>query len=154
MILLAFNKHAHKGETVCKACIFARKTLLESVCEWRSKPNKKEVVTSCFTTCTLAQYPATADNVQFDLLCCQPWPVPETLSTRPPCFTTKCPCGLPAWLGRAINTHDPGKCNLILLPISKVTGMSPMLIWVLTSAIRNMTLLWEPTLQPKPCLIA
>jgi hypothetical protein len=49
--------------------------------------NKKEVVTGCFATCTLAQCPATASNVQFDLLCCQPRPVPETLSTRTFHFT-------------------------------------------------------------------
>ena len=53
----------------------------------QSLRSKKEVVASCFATCTLAQCPATASNVQFDLLCCQPWPVPETLSTRTFHFT-------------------------------------------------------------------
>ena len=102
---------------------------------------KKEVVASCFATCTLAQCPATASNVQFDLLCCQPRPVPETLSTRTPCFTTQCPCGLPAWLGRAINTHDPGRHNLLLLPNSRVTGVSPMFILALVLVAKNIALM-------------
>ncbi len=77
---------------------------------------KREVVASCFATCTLAQCPTTASNVQFDLLCCQPRPVPETLSTRTCHFTVSCPCGLPAWHGRAINMHDIDRNNLLHLP--------------------------------------
>ena len=77
---------------------------------------KREVVPSCFATCTLAQCPTTASNVQFDLLCCQPRPVPETLSTRTCPFTVSCPCGLPAWHGRAINMHDTDMHNLLHLP--------------------------------------
>ena len=136
MLLLALNRHVHK--LLSKASLhLCRKHGFRKCLPMKKQTNKKEVVTSCFTTCTLAQYPATASNVQFDLLCCQPRPVPETLSTRTPCFTPQCPCGLPAWLGRAINMHDPGKCNLHLLPSSKVTGISPLFTLVLTSSIRK-----------------
>jgi len=48
--------------------------------------------------------------------------------------------------------HDPGKHNLLLLPISKVTGMGPMKILVLTVAVRTVILVWTPALQPKDYL--
>ena len=52
---------------------------------------------------TQAHYPTTEDTAGFCLLCCQPEPVPLSLSTRTSQLTLCCPCGVPTWSGRAIN---------------------------------------------------
>ena len=52
---------------------------------------------------TQAHDPTTEDTAGFCLLCCQPAPVPLSLSTRTSQLTPCCPCGVPTWLGRAIN---------------------------------------------------
>ena len=110
-----------KGQDKKKEQAFGENLYQQSLMTWHAflkakQVCKREVVPSCFATCTLAQCPTTASNVQFDLLCCQPRPVPETLSTRTCHFTVSCPCGLPAWHGRAINTHDTDMHNLLHLP--------------------------------------
>ena len=50
----------------------------------------------------LIHYPTTAGSVQFCLLCCQPEPMPESLTARMSRFTPWDPCRLPAWLGWTI----------------------------------------------------
>ena len=52
---------------------------------------------------TQAHYPTTEDTAGFCLLCCQPEPVPLSLSTRTSQLTLRCPCGVPTWSGQAIN---------------------------------------------------
>ena len=52
---------------------------------------------------TQAHYPTTEDTAGFCLLCCQPEPVPLSLSTRTSQLTPCCPCGVPTWSGQAIN---------------------------------------------------
>ena len=52
---------------------------------------------------TQAHYPTTEDTAGFCLLCCQPEPLPQSLSTRTSLLTRRCPCGVPTWSGRAIN---------------------------------------------------
>ena len=52
---------------------------------------------------TQAHYPTTEDTAGFCLLCCQPAPVPLSLSTRTSQLTLCSPCGVPTWLGRTIN---------------------------------------------------
>ena len=52
---------------------------------------------------TQAHYPTTEDTAGFCLLCCQPEPMPLSLSTRTSQLTPRCPCGVPTWSGRAIN---------------------------------------------------
>ena len=52
---------------------------------------------------TQAHCPTTEDTAGFCLLCCQPEPVPQSLSTRTSQLTLRCPCGVPTWSGRAIN---------------------------------------------------
>ena len=45
------------------------------------------------------QYPSTACRAQFCLLCCQPEPVPRSLTARMPRLTSCQPCRLHAWMG-------------------------------------------------------
>ena len=47
--------------------------------------------------------PATADSVQFYLLCCQPGSVPTSLSARTSRLSPWCPCRLSAWPGQTIH---------------------------------------------------
>ena len=51
----------------------------------------------------LAQCPTTAGRAPFCLLCCQPEPIPRSLTARMPSLTWWDPCGRSAWLGRAID---------------------------------------------------
>ena len=52
---------------------------------------------------TQAHCPTTEDTAGFCLLCCQPEPVPLSLSTRTSQLTLRCPCWVPTWSGQAIN---------------------------------------------------
>ena len=52
----------------------------------------------------LANVPTTASSAWFCLLCCQPEPIPRSLSARMSQFTLWDPCRLLAWSGLAINT--------------------------------------------------
>ena len=45
------------------------------------------------------QCPSTACRAQFCLLCCQPEPVPRSLTARMPRLTSCQPCRLHAWMG-------------------------------------------------------
>ena len=51
-----------------------------------------------------AHDPTTASSAQFCLLCCQPEPVPRSLAARLSQLTSRDPCRLQAWLGRAFCT--------------------------------------------------
>ena len=55
----------------------------------------------CFSILIL--YPTTAASAQFCLLCCQPEPIPRSLTARMSRFTSRDPCRLAAWLGRTIH---------------------------------------------------
>ena len=52
---------------------------------------------------TQIHYPTIENTARFCLLCCQPEPVPLSLSTRTSQLTPRCPCGVPTWSGQAIN---------------------------------------------------
>ena len=51
-----------------------------------------------------AHVPTTASSAQFCLLCCQPEPIPRSLAARMSQLTSRDPCRLQAWLGRAFGT--------------------------------------------------
>ena len=51
-----------------------------------------------------AHDPTTASSVQFCLLCCQPEPVPRSLTARLSRLTPRDPCRQQAWLGQAFRT--------------------------------------------------
>ena len=55
----------------------------------------------CFSILILC--PTTAASAQFCLLCCQPEPIPRSLTARMSRFTSRDPCRLAAWLGRTIH---------------------------------------------------
>ena len=55
----------------------------------------------CFSILILC--PTTAASAQFCLLCCQPEPIPRSLTARMSLFTQRDPCRLAAWLGRTIH---------------------------------------------------
>ena len=52
---------------------------------------------------TQACYPTTDGTVQFCLFCCQPEPVPASLSARSLQLTPQGPCRVPSWSGQAIH---------------------------------------------------
>ena len=52
---------------------------------------------------TQAHFPTTEDTARFCLLCCQPEPMPMSLSTRTSQLPLRCPCRVPTWSGQAIN---------------------------------------------------
>ena len=47
--------------------------------------------------------PTTAAGIQFCLLCCQPEPMPRSLTARAPLSTQRRPCRPAAWLGKTIH---------------------------------------------------
>ena len=47
--------------------------------------------------------PTTAAGIQFCLLCCQPEPMPRSLTARKSLFTQRSPCRPAAWLGKTIH---------------------------------------------------
>ena len=47
--------------------------------------------------------PTTAAGIQFCLLCCQPEPMPRSLTARRSLFTQRNPCRPAAWLGKTIH---------------------------------------------------
>ena len=53
---------------------------------------------------TQAHFPTAGDTARFCLLCCQPEPMPMSLSTRTSQFPLWSPCRVPSQLGQAINT--------------------------------------------------
>ena len=52
---------------------------------------------------TQACYPTTGSTEQFCLFCCQPEPVPASLSTGASQLTLCCPCRVLSWSGQAIH---------------------------------------------------
>ena len=58
--------------------------------------------------------PTTAAGIQFCLLCCQPEPMPRSLTARRSLFTQGNPCRPAAWLGKTI--HMDSKAYMIPLP--------------------------------------
>ena len=84
---------------------------------------------------TQAHYPTTEDTVGFCLLCCQPEPVPLSLSTRTSQLTPRCPCGVPTWSGQAINVARRtwwGYRHFIdQLPLGWQEGATPPSWWTL-----------------------
>ena len=52
---------------------------------------------------TQAHFPTTGDTARFCLLCCQPEPMPMSLSTRTSQLPLWSPCRVPSWSGQAIN---------------------------------------------------
>ena len=65
--------------------------------------------------------PTTAAGIQFCLLCCQPEPMPRSLTARKSLFTQRSPCRPAAWLGKTIHmasrayklpllSSTPGQC--------------------------------------------
>ena len=65
--------------------------------------------------------PTTAAGIQFCLLCCQPEPMPRSLTARISLFTQGNPCRPAAWLGKTIHmasrayklpllSNTPGQC--------------------------------------------
>ena len=47
--------------------------------------------------------PTTVAGIQFRLLCCQPEPMPRSLTARKSLFTQRSPCRPAAWLGKTIH---------------------------------------------------
>ena len=68
----------------------------------------------CFSILILC--PTTAASAQFCLLCCQPEPIPRSLTARMSLFTQRDPCRLAAWLGRTI--HMVSRACKLPLPSS------------------------------------
>ena len=58
--------------------------------------------------------PTTAAGIQFCLLCCQPEPMPRSLTARAPLSTQRRPCRPAAWLGKTI--HMVSRAFKIPLP--------------------------------------
>ena len=58
--------------------------------------------------------PTTAAGIQFCLLCCQPEPMPRSLTARESLFTQRSPCRPAAWLGKTI--HMVSRAFKIPLP--------------------------------------
>ena len=98
---------------------------------------------------TQAHYPTTEDTVGFCLLCCQPEPVPLSLSTRTSQLTPRCPCGVPTWSGQAINVARRtwwGYRHFIdQLPLGWQEGATPPSWW---TVVLNFLVLRLPDVVP------
>ena len=91
-------------------------------------------------------FPTTASSAQFCLLCCQPEPVPRSLTARTSQPARRDPCRLLAWLGPAIHTVYgtwPAPLHSITKPPKATESMTPANC--ISSRIPRALVLWSRT---------
>ena len=94
------GSHAALGTNSCRRALQAARPVTAARAKWLSVAQPMLRQRSLLPT--QAHFPTTEDAVRFCLLCCQPEPLPASLSTRTSQLPSLRPCRAPTWSGQAI----------------------------------------------------